>query len=321
MPTSFHQSVIEEFRANAGKVGGPFEGAELLLLTTTGAKSGTEHTVPLGLVRDGDLLLVIGSAGGAPRHPAWYHNLLAHPMVRVEVGTEVFGAVAVPAEGARRDRLFARAVDAAPGYAGYQAATSRLLPVVVLERSEPAAGEGASTSGVTNLADKLVEVHTWLRSQLRHVRAEAEAHFAARADGHGEPGDAAVPGLGLQLRQHCLAFCESLHFHHTGEDEHVFPALADRHPHLAGALGRLREEHRTVARIKGELLALLADITTADAERFVAELDRMSQELVAHLDYEEESLLPVLAAIPLPPGPPPVPEDAAGAEGEGAEAD
>lgn len=313
MPTSFHQSVIEEFRANAGKVGGPFEGAELLLLTTTGSKSGTEHTVPLGLVRDGDLLLVIGSAGGAPRHPAWYHNLLAHPMVRVEVGTEVFGAVAVPAEGARRDRLFARAVDAAPGYAGYQAATSRLLPVVVLERSEPAAGEGASE--VTNLADKLVEVHTWLRWQLRHVRAEAEAHFAARADGHGEPGDAAVPGLGLQLRQHCLAFCESLHFHHTGEDEHVFPALASGHPHLAAALARLRDEHVTVARIKGELLALLADITTADPERFGAELDRMSQELVAHLDYEEESLLPVLAEIPFPPGPPPVAEDVAGAEG------
>ncbi|GAA3837050.1 nitroreductase/quinone reductase family protein [Sphaerisporangium flaviroseum] len=296
MPTSFNQPIIEEFRTNGGKVGGPFEGGDLLLLTTTGAKSGQEHTVPLGYVRDGDLLLVVGSAAGAPRHPAWYHNLLAHPMVRVELGTEVFEAIAVPAEGARRDRLFEHIVRAAPGYADYQAATSRILPVVVLERPSP--GEGPRE--VTDLAGKLVEVHTWLRSQLRHVRAEADAHFAARA-AHQGPGEPPAPGLGLQLRQHCLAFCQSLEFHHTSEDAQVFPAIAGWHPHLRDALERLREEHRTVARIQGELLALLADAGTADPGRFRTELDRMSQELVAHLDYEEQSLLPVLAEIPWPP--------------------
>ncbi|MFD5112813.1 nitroreductase/quinone reductase family protein [Streptomyces sp. NPDC058391] len=307
MSLSFNHSVIEEFRANAGKVGGPFEGGDLLLLTTTGAKSGADHTVPLGYVRDGELLLVVGSAGGAPRHPAWYHNMLVHPLVRVEIGTEVFEAVAVPAEGARRDRLFARVVRAAPGYADYQANTSRILPVVVLERSEPEAGEAQEEARgpreITNLADKLIEVHTWLRAQLRSVRAEAGAHFAARA-AHQGPGEPPAPGLGLQLRQHCLAFCESLEFHHTGEDAHVFPALAVHHPHLAGALDRLRDEHRTVARIQGELLALLADLGSADPERFLTELDRMSEELTAHLDYEEESLLPVLAGIPFPPAPP-----------------
>ncbi|WP_433237111.1 nitroreductase family deazaflavin-dependent oxidoreductase [Streptosporangium sp. CA-135522] len=140
---SFNQSVIEEFRANGGKVGGPFEGGDLLLLTTTGAKSGTERTTPLAYVRDGDLLLIVASAAGAPRHPAWYHNLLAHPLVRVEIGTEVFTASAVPAEGARRDQLFEHAVRAAPGYADYQARTTRVLPVVVLERSEAEAGQAA----------------------------------------------------------------------------------------------------------------------------------------------------------------------------------
>ncbi|WP_406315361.1 nitroreductase/quinone reductase family protein [Streptosporangium sp. NBC_01639] len=301
MPASFNQPIIEEFRANGGKVGGPFEGGDLLLLTTTGAKSGTEHTVPLGYVRDGDLLLVVASAAGAPRHPAWYHNLLAHPMVRVEVGTEVFEAIAVPAEGARRERLFEHVVRTAPGYADYQTRTTRTLPVVALERSEPEPGEGPRE--VANFADKLMEIHTWLRSQLQHVRAEADAHFAARA-AHPGPGGPPEPGLGLQLRQHCLAFCESLKFHHTSEDAHVFPALADHHPHLRDALDRLRDEHRTVARIQDELLALLTGVGTADPWRFRTELDRMSEELRAHLDYEEESLLPVLAEIPWPPAPP-----------------
>ncbi|MGW5261518.1 nitroreductase family deazaflavin-dependent oxidoreductase [Microbispora sp. NPDC004025] len=131
---SFNQSVIDEFRANGGRVGGPFEGGDLLLLTTVGARSGREHTVPLGYVRDGDALLVVASAGGAPRHPAWYHNLLAHPAVRVEVGEEVFDAVAVPAEGERRERLFEHVVRVAPGYGDYQARTARAIPVVVLER-------------------------------------------------------------------------------------------------------------------------------------------------------------------------------------------
>ncbi|MEV7088494.1 nitroreductase/quinone reductase family protein [Streptomyces sp. NPDC093085] len=313
MPTSlnsfnsFNQSVIEEFRANAGKVGGPFEGGELLLLTTTGARSGAEHTVPLGCVRDGDLLMVIGSAGGADRHPAWYHNLLAHPMVRVEIGTLTYGAVAVPAEGARRDALFARAVAVAPGYSAYQESTVRTLPVVVLERSEPepdaAQGPAGAGAPAANLAEKLLEVHTWLRAQLAHVRSEADAHFAARAAAVRQgPGAAApVPGLGLQLRQHCLAFCQSLTFHHTGEDQHMFPALAGGHPELAGVFARLAEEHRTVARIQEELVALLAGVDTVAPDRFRAELDRMSVELTAHLAYEEEWVLPVLAAIPFPP--------------------
>ncbi|MFI6843941.1 nitroreductase/quinone reductase family protein [Kitasatospora sp. NPDC050467] len=290
MPMSFNQAIIEEFRANAAKVGGPFEGGDLLLLTTVGARSGQEHTVPLGYVRADGLLLVVASAAGAPEHPQWYRNLLARPAVRVELGTEVFDAVAVPAEGARRDRLFEAVARVAPGYGDYQAHTARLLPVMVLEQSATEPRE------VATLADKLLEVHTWLRAQLRHVRAETEAHFAAGPAGDGRP-----PGLGLQIRQHCLALCEGLTHHHTGEQAAIFPALARSHPQLRGTLARLGEEHRSVGRIKDELVGLLAGIGVAEPERFRAELARMSAELEAHLDHEEQELLPVLAGIPFPP--------------------
>jgi len=207
--------------------------------------------------------------------------------VQVEIGTASFAAIAVPAEGARRERLFAHVMRAVPGYGDYQTQTSRVLPVVALERAEPEAG--ARPLEVNNLADKLMEVHTWLRSQLRHVSAEADAHFAARA-AHQGPGEPPAPGLGLQIRQHCLAFC-------------LFPAIAHHNPHLRDAVDRLSDEHRTVARIQGELVVLLADIDAADPRHFRTELDRMSEELTAHLAYEEESLLPVLAEIPWPPAP------------------
>ncbi|GII90821.1 nitroreductase/quinone reductase family protein [Sinosporangium siamense] len=296
MSTSFNQAIIEEFRANGGKVGGPFEGGDLLLLTTTGAKSGREHTAPLGYVRDGDLLLIVGSAGGADRHPAWYHNLLAHPLVQVEIGTDAFEAIAVPAVGARRDELFERVVRVVPGYADYQTQTDRVIPVVMLERSD----EGEPPA-ITNLADKLLQVHTWLRGQLDHVHEEAAAYVAARA---AHQGGAAPPrpGLGLRLRQHCLAFCQFLEVHHTGEDSHMFPWLEGRHPHLADTFRRLGEEHRTVSRLQKEIVALLADIDAVAPERFMAELRSLTAELHAHLDFEEKNLIPVLAEIRLPFG-------------------
>lgn len=298
LPNSFNQSVIEEFRTNGGKVGGPFEGGDLLLLTTTGARSGKEHTTPLAFLRDGDLLFVVASAGGAPRHPAWYHNLLAHPMVRVELGTGTFPAIAVPAEGARRDELFELAVRRAPGFRDYQSGTSRTLPVVVLERT--GTDEGEEPREIRTLADQLLAAHIWLRGQLRHVRAETDSYFTALA-AHRGPGAPPAPGLGLQIRQHCLAFCQALETHHAGEDVHLFPALAERHPDLRPVLDRLGAEHRTVARLQGELAALLADLATADPRRFRAELSRLSEELTAHLDHEEATILPALAAIPFPP--------------------
>jgi deazaflavin-dependent oxidoreductase (nitroreductase family) len=132
---SFNQPIIDEFRANHGKVGGWFEGADLILLTTVGARSGREHTSPLAFFRDGDRLLVVGSAGGSDRHPAWYHNVLADPGVRVETGTETYRAEAVPMVGEERRELFERVVAMAPGYGDYQAGTTRPLPVVALSRT------------------------------------------------------------------------------------------------------------------------------------------------------------------------------------------
>lgn len=278
---SFNRAVIEEFRANAGRVGGPFEGSELILLTTTGARSGKPHTVPLGFVRedgDGGHLLVVGSAAGADRHPAWYHNLLARPLVQVETGTEEYEAVAVPAEGARRDELFARVVREEPGYGEYRARTGRVIPVVALHRThEVPAGEGG-------IAGKLLEVHGWLRAQLSLVREHA---------GEEPRGGGPVP-LGLQLRQHCLAFCHALDFHHTSEDAGLFPYLEQQHPHLREFFRRIGEEHRAVAALREELVHAL---DAPGAAGFSERVERMSRTLEAHLDAEEEQLLPVLRAL------------------------
>src|SRR5262245_9873614 len=94
--TDWNKNIIEEFRSNNGKVGGPFEGKDLLLLTTTGAKSGLPRTNPTAYIRDGDRLAIIASKGGAPGHPDWYHNLLANPKVKLEIGTETIEATATP---------------------------------------------------------------------------------------------------------------------------------------------------------------------------------------------------------------------------------
>ncbi|MDR6977886.1 deazaflavin-dependent oxidoreductase (nitroreductase family) [Streptomyces sp. 3330] len=301
MPTSFDESVTEPSRADGGKADERFRGEEPLLLTTTRATSGGERTTPLGHVRHGASLLVFGAGPGAPDHPDWYRDLLAHPMVRAELGAETFQALAVPAEGARRAELVEHALRILPGHGGGRDGTTPSPLVVVLEPAEPDGWEGPRE--VRTLADKIMEVHAWLRGQLRQVAAQADAHLAARA-AHEGPGEPPAPGLGLQIRQRCLAFCQALRFHHVGEDAHVFPTMARHHPALAATFARLTEEHRTVARIQDDLVALLADVATADPERFRRELEAMSRELNAHLDFEEETIVPLLADVPWPPAPP-----------------
>lgn len=134
-PGSWNEKIIAEFRANNGKVGGPFEGANLLLLTTTGARTGRKHTTPVMYLPDGDRILVIASFAGQPRNPAWYHNLVANPDVSVEIGTESFAATATPLERAERDRLWERVVAVAPGFGEYQSKTDRTIPIVALRRT------------------------------------------------------------------------------------------------------------------------------------------------------------------------------------------
>jgi deazaflavin-dependent oxidoreductase (nitroreductase family) len=132
--TEFNQKVIEEFRANGGKVGGAFAGAPMIIVTHTGAKSGKAHTTPLVYSMDGDRFVIIASKAGAPTNPAWYHNLIAHPEVTVEVGAERFPARAVEARGAERDRLFDAQARLMPQFNEYKKNTTRTIPVFTLER-------------------------------------------------------------------------------------------------------------------------------------------------------------------------------------------
>ncbi len=133
---TYNRQLIEEFRANRGKSGGPMEGRPLLLLTTTGAKSGQLRTTPMMYIPDGNRLLVIASNAGAPAHPDWYRNLVAYPEVTVEVGNEIFEAIAIVTEGPERQRLWTRVVEPYPFFADHQAKVTRQIPVIVLKRRE-----------------------------------------------------------------------------------------------------------------------------------------------------------------------------------------
>lgn len=123
--------VIEQFRANGGEVEG---GASIILLTTTGAKTGQQRVIPLMHVPDGDRLLAVASKGGSAKHPVWYYNLLAHPEVTVEVGNEKFEATARVLTGDERERAFAKAAEVFTPYAAFQKKTQREIPVIALER-------------------------------------------------------------------------------------------------------------------------------------------------------------------------------------------
>ena len=129
-----NRAIIDEFRQNEGKVGGGFQGAPLLLLSSVGAKTGRRLTTPLMYLPDDDRVIVFASKGGADSHPAWFHNLMANPSVSIEVGTETIKVAARRMQGEERDRLYARQAALYPQFAGYEAKTTRRIPVVALER-------------------------------------------------------------------------------------------------------------------------------------------------------------------------------------------
>lgn len=131
----FNARIIADFRDNGGKVGPPFEGAPMLLLHHTGARTGTERVNPLVYMADGDRYVIFASKAGAPSHPHWFLNLQAHPETVIEVGTETVPVTAREAQGDERDRLFGRQKDLMPGFADYEDKTRgvRTIPVVVLE--------------------------------------------------------------------------------------------------------------------------------------------------------------------------------------------
>src|ERR1700742_1163918 len=128
----FNTQIIDEFHANEGVVGGMFEGMPLLLLHSTGAKSGQVRVHPLAYYADGDRYAIFGSKGGAPINPAWYHNLKANPDASIEVGTETFAVTAAEATGAERDRIYRAQAELHPQFADYGRNTERTIPVMVL---------------------------------------------------------------------------------------------------------------------------------------------------------------------------------------------
>jgi deazaflavin-dependent oxidoreductase (nitroreductase family) len=277
MPNDFTRQIIEEFRANDGRVEGPFEGARLLLLTTTGVQSGAPHTTPVGYYPDGaERVLVIGSAGGAPKHPDWYHNLVANPRVTVEAGVFTYEADAVVLKGAERDRIFARAVEDNPGWADYQARAKRILPVVALHQVAGGPPNAASLGAALKL------VHDGFRRELALIRKE----FAKSG-----------PGLGTQLRMNCLTVCQGLHHHHTGEDAGIFPFLAKRYPELTPTLDRLSLAHQKIAVLLEALQDAISE-ENADPQLVLREVERLADELESHLTFEEEQLIPILDAPP-----------------------
>ncbi len=132
--SDWNKRIIEEFRSNGGKVGGPFEGAPLLLLTTTGAKSGLARTTPVMYLPDGERFIIFASKAGAPTNPDWYHNLAAHPEATIEVGSETFKVTSGEVTGEERDQLYAKQASLYPGFAEYEAKTTRRIPVIALQR-------------------------------------------------------------------------------------------------------------------------------------------------------------------------------------------
>lgn len=132
--SDWNKQIIEEFRANDGKVGGPFANNTLLLLHTTGAKSGKERVNPLVTFEDGDRLVVVASKGGAPSHPDWYYNIVANPVVGVEYGTEEFQARATVTEEPERTELYEKMESHFAAFTEYKQKAGRVIPVVTLNR-------------------------------------------------------------------------------------------------------------------------------------------------------------------------------------------
>ncbi|GAA1599927.1 nitroreductase/quinone reductase family protein [Kribbella hippodromi] len=216
---------------------------------------------------DGERVLVVGSAGGSPKHPDWYYNLLANPEVTVEDGAFTYSATAVVLRGDERDEVFARLVEAESGWGDYQQRTTRTLPVVALNR-QPGPPPGGS------LAEMLKNIHDAFRRELSLVRNEV----------------ASAGTLGAQLRINCLAMCQGLHYHHTGESTGLFPALIAQHPELTEVVGVLQKEHDSIAVLLAELERLV-EVPGADV---LPQVDELIAQLTAHLDREEAELLPYL---------------------------
>jgi deazaflavin-dependent oxidoreductase (nitroreductase family) len=131
-PADFNAQIIDEFHANEGRVGGPFEGLTLLLLHHTGAKSGQSRINPLAYQSDAGRYVIFASKAGAPSNPDWYHNLKAHPNVKIEVGRDTLDTVAEELTGEERDRIYRTQAERVPQFAEYEQKAGRVIPVIAL---------------------------------------------------------------------------------------------------------------------------------------------------------------------------------------------
>lgn len=292
---AFQRQVIAEFRANGGKLTGVFEGWTLAVLTTTGAKTGRPREAVLGYLEIDGHGVVVASANGADHHPAWYHNIRRNPIVTVETGEDTYRAIAAIPQGEAHDKLFGQVVAEAPGYGDHQAKTTRQIPVIVLHRIEAATGEDR----VKGMGDWIVEVHDWLRGELRTLREQVDEIAEGTATTITRP----APDLAQQLRTRCLSFCTALSRHHLGEDAAVFPPIAEQFPALAPAIAQLAEQHQVVAELQDSIQALVERFVPGETDpvRLRAELERLSGELESHFDFEEQAVVTALnATAPAP---------------------
>lgn len=289
----FQQQIIDEYRAKAGIVGGPFRGANLLLLTTVGARTRRRRTTPLGYVDIDGTRVVVASAGGADRNPSWLHNLRVHPAVTVEVGSETYPAITSVLSGAIRDRVWKEVVRRHPGYGDYQQMTTRMIPLVEIQRLPPR----NEVDRVRGMGEFLTEVHEWLSTEMDLVLAQVDTLIAS-AD-TTTPVTLPARTLHAQMRERCVAFCGALDRHHMGEDFGAFPMLAEAFPALAPTLQQLRAEHVVVAEINASIRGLLEGYTpgASDPRELRAKLHSLVARLHEHFAFEEATIVDALDAI------------------------
>ncbi|WP_407566040.1 nitroreductase/quinone reductase family protein [Streptomyces sp. 184] len=281
------RQLIEEFRANAGQVGGRYAGRRMLLLTTAGADGIAARTTPLVYVPDAERrMVVVAAPTAAGELPAWYGELGNREEVEVETDDWTSRATVQILHGAERDLLFDRAAEVDPDFAAARDAARAAAPVVALTRVEDDLPPGP-------LGDTLLTAHRGLRQELALLRAEV-----ASAAAEGRPAG----GLALQLRVNCLSFCQGMEIHHTGEDQLVFPMLEKLAPDLAEPLALLRREHEVLAGLIDRLRVLVGLDESGDQTpppepaTVLDEVDKLVDELEAHLDHEEDQLVAVLNA-------------------------
>jgi deazaflavin-dependent oxidoreductase (nitroreductase family) len=272
MPSYDHTQIIDEFRIRRGQVS--THDGRLVLLTTNDGTTGTPRTTPVTFLHSGGPGLVVIARADGTGMPGWYEDLLADPRATVETGAFTMQAEATVLEATEREVVFARAAEADPDLIADQTAWRQPVPIVLLR---PVSGriEGGSES------ESLQLIHAAFRRELALVRREVSE---------------AGPTLGAQLRINCLTLCRGLSHHHHAEDAELFPLIDTHQPQLAHAMRQLRQQHEHIATLL-ERLQQVITAGNADRATIIAQVEHLVDEVEAHLDYEEETLLPVVDTL------------------------